>query len=198
MISKARAIVDDGFLVGLVFALFRAGKIVPYLILVGVVPFFLFWARSDYAKPAGMLKRFLLPTVGYFSFCLLLLYAYPGLQPGQQPPNNPDLELYAVAIALLAVGFLRGQQIKKVSARFQTLVPLSLVAAFAVLSTYMFLGIDGCRVRVSAAWPFIPAIIFTTLSFLLLLGWEEKTKPQRYLRLLLIALSIVVVLAYTG
>ena len=198
MISKARAIVDDGFLIGLVFALFLAGKIVPYLVLVGVVPIFLFWAKSDYAKPAGMLTRFLLPTVGYFGFCLLLLYAYPGLQPGQQRPNNPDLELYAVAVALLAVGFLRGQQIKMVSARFQAVVPLSLLAAFAVLSAYMFLGINGCRVQVAAAWPFIPGIIFTTLTLLLLLGWEEKTKPQRYLRLLLIALSIVVVLAYTG
>ncbi|WLR96175.1 hypothetical protein [Shinella sumterensis] len=98
----------------------------------------------------------------------------------------------------MAVGFLCGQQIKKVSARFQTIVPVSLLAAFAVLSAYMFLGIDGCRVRVASAWPFIPAIMFTTLTFLLLLGWEEKTKPQRYLRLLLIALSIGVVLAYTG
>ncbi|WLR96174.1 hypothetical protein [Shinella sumterensis] len=74
MVSKARAIVDDGFLVGLVFALFLAGKIVRYLVWVGVVPIFLFWAKSDYAKPAGMLMRFLLPTVGYspFAFCFFM------------------------------------------------------------------------------------------------------------------------------
>jgi len=198
MILKMRAILDDGFLVGLVFALFLAGRIVPYLIMVGVVPIVLFWVKSDYNKSSAALTRFLLPTMGYFAFCLLLLYAYPGLRPDQEPPNNPNVELYAVAIALLAVGFLRGQQIRKVSARFQAIVPLSLLAAFAVLSGYMFLGIDGCRVKVAASWPFIPAIIFTTLTFLLLLGWQEKSKSQRYLRLLLIALSIIVVLAYTG
>ncbi len=198
MISKARTILDDGFLVGLVFALFLAGKIVPYLILVGVVPIVLFWTKADYAKPAATLGRFLFPTLGYFTFCLLLLYAYPGLQPGEEPPNNPNFELYIVAIALLAVGFLRGQQIRNVSARFQTVVPLSLLAAFTVLTGYMFLGIDGCRVKVAASWPFIPAIIFVTLTFLLLLGWEERAKQQRHIRLLLIALSIVVALAYTG
>ncbi|MBB5041092.1 O-antigen ligase family protein [Shinella fusca] len=198
MILKMRTVLDDGFLVGLVFALFLAGRIVPYLILVGVVPIVLFWAKSDYTKSSTVLTRFLLPTMGYFAFCLLLLYAYPGLQPDQEPPNNPNLELYTVAIALLAAGFLRGQQIKNISARFQTIVPLSLLAAFAVLSTYMFLGIDGCRVKVAASWPFIPAIIFATLTFLLLLGWEGRTVPQRYFRLLLISLSIVVTLAYTG
>jgi O-antigen ligase len=198
MIPKVRKILDDGFLVGLVFALFLAGKIVPYLVVVGVLPILFFWRRSDFAKPTALLVRFLLPTVGYFAFCLLLLYAYPGLPPGQPLPKNPDLELYAVAVALLAVGFLRGQQIKTASVRFHTIVPLSLLAAFAVLSSYMFLGTDGCRVKVAASWPFIPAIIFATLTFLLLLSWEQKTKPQRYSRLLLIALSIVVTIAYTG
>lgn len=198
MVSKVRAMLDAGFLVGLAFALFLAGKIVPYLVIVGVLPVVLFWKSSDFAKPSAMLARFLLPTVSYFSFCLLLMYVYPGLEPGQEPPNNPDLELYAVAVALLAVGFLRGQQIDRISDRFQTIVPMSLLGAFAVLSFYMFLGIDGCRVKVAAAWPFIPALLFATLTFLLLLRWEEKTRSQQYLRLLLIALSIVVTVAYTG
>lgn len=199
MISKVRAILDDGFLVGLVFALFLAGKVVPYLIVVGVVPIVLFWARSDYAKSPAALRRLLVPTVGYFAYSLLLFYAYPGLQPGAEPPGNPDLELYMVAIALLAVGFLRGQQIKNLNVRFQAIAPWSLLASFGVLSGYMFLGIhEGCRVKAEAAWPFIPAIIFTTLTFLLLPGWGTLSKRARFLRLVLIALSIVVVFGYTG
>jgi hypothetical protein len=198
MISKARAILDDGFLVGLAFALFLAGKIVPFLLVVGVLPIALFWMKSDYAKPAALLTRFLAPTIGYLAFCLLLLYAYPGLQPGETPPNNPDLELYAVAFALLAVGFLRGQQIRNLTNRFHAVMPWALLAAFAVLSIYMFLGWNGCRVYVAASWPFIPAIIFTTLTFLLLLGWQGHSTRQRILRLTLITLSIVVTVAYTG
>ena len=45
MIRKVRGMLDDGFLVGLVFALFLAGKIVPFLVLVGVVPIIVFWAN---------------------------------------------------------------------------------------------------------------------------------------------------------
>jgi O-antigen ligase len=198
MISKMRTILDDGFLVGLVLTLFLAGKILPYFVLVGVLPIGLFWAKSDYAERVTALTGFLLPTMGYFAFCLLHLYAYPGLPPGREPPNNPDFELFAAAIAFLIIGLLRALQIKNIYARFQIVVPLSLLFSFAVLSGYMFIGIDGCRVKVAAAWPFIPAIIFSTLTFLLLLGWERSSKSQRYLRLLLIALSIVVVLAYTG
>ena len=53
MISKAWAPLVDGFLIGPVFALFLARKIVPYLVVVGVrsIPFF--WSRSDYAKLPG-------------------------------------------------------------------------------------------------------------------------------------------------
>lgn len=199
MISKARVTLDGAFLVGLVFALFLAGKIVPFLVVVGVVPIAFFWAKSDYAKSADVLGRFLLPTIGYFAFCLLLYYVYPGLPAGEQPPKNPDIELYAVALAMLSVGFVRGLQIRNLAARFHAIVPWALVASFIVLSGYMFLGVhDGCRVRAEASWPFIPALIFTTLTFLLFLGWKELSKPARVLRLVLVALSIVVVFGYTG
>jgi hypothetical protein len=199
MFSKVRAVLDDGFIVGLVFALFLAGKIVPYLVVVGVVPILLFWNKSDYAKSRSAILRFALPAAGYFALCLLLLVFYPGLEPGEKPPRNPDLELYIVAVAMLAIGFLRGQQIKNLYVRFQAIAPWSLAAAFAVLSGYMFLGIrDDCRVRAEAAWPFIPAIIFTTLTFLLLLGWEGLSRRARFLRLALLSLSVVVVLGYTG
>lgn len=199
MISKVRAFLDDGFIVGLVFSLFLASKIVPFLIVVGVVPIAFFWMKSDYVKSPDALCRFLIPTVGYFAFSVLLFYIYPGLQPGEKPPGNPDGELYAVAIALIAAGFLRGLQIRNLNVRFQTIAPWSLLASFAVLSGYMFLGVHvGCRVQGEASWPFIPAVIFTTLTFLTLLGWERMTRRERLLRLILIALSIVVVLGYTG
>lgn len=199
MFSKVRAVLDDGFIVGLVFALFLAGKIVPYLVVVGVVPIAIFWNKSDYASSRSAILRFALPTAGYFAFCLLLLVFYQGLQAGEKPPRNPDLELYAIAIAMLAIGFLRGLQIKNLYGRFHVVAPWSLVAAFAVLSGYMFLGIrDDCRIRAEAAWPFIPAVIFTTLAFLLLLDWEDSSRRARFLRLALISLSIVVVLGYTG
>lgn len=199
MFSKARAVLDDGFIVGLVFALFLAGKIVPYLAVVGVLPIFLFWTKSDYAKSRGAILRFALPVVGYLAFCFLLLIFYPGLQPGEKPPRNPDIELYAIAAVMAGIGFFRGQQIKNLHARFHAIAPWSLVAAFAVLSGYMFLRIqDDCRVRAEAAWPFIPAVIFATLSFLLLLDWERLSKRARFLRLALVSLSVVVVLGYTG
>jgi hypothetical protein len=198
MIQLARKIFDVGFLIGLVFALFLAGRIVPYLIVVGVLPIILFWSRSNYELSSISPFRLFVPTLSYFAFCLALYYLYPGLPAGMTPPGNPDLELYAVAIALLAVGFLRGLQISDLANLFHAVVPYALIAAFAVLATYMFLGIDGCRVFVAASWPFIPAIIFTTLSFLLLLDWENRTANEKRLRFGLIALSIVVVLGFTA
>jgi hypothetical protein len=58
MISRAWSILDNGFLVGLVFALLLEGKIVLYLVLVGIVPIVLFRAKHN---PTAMLMRFLLP-----------------------------------------------------------------------------------------------------------------------------------------
>lgn len=198
MVQKARKIFDDGFVIGLVFALFLASKIVPFLVLVGVLPIFLFWRSADFKRAAAARYRLFAPVAIYFVYCIALLHLYPGLDRSEVPARNPGIELYAVAIALFALGFLRSLQIENLLARFQLIAPPSLFVAFLVLSAYMALGIDGCRVRVAAPWPFIPALIFTTLTLLLFLGWERKTRTQRYIRLLLVSLSVVVVLAYTG
>ncbi len=196
--SKARAIVDDGFLIGLVFALFLAGKILPFLVVVGILPIIIFWAKEDYLDDEGTKKRLLVPAGLFFLYSVTLLYFYPGLSPDVKRPINPGLELYIVGFSMLLVGYFRSLQIKNLLERFQQVVPLALLTAFLVLSAYMFAGLDGCRVRVAAPWPFVPALIFTTLTFLLLVGWEKQTRFQRLIRLLIVSLSIVVVLAYTG
>lgn len=198
MTQLLRNVLDAGFIVGLVIALFLGGKIVPYLIVVGVLPIILFWKDTDYVSLRKLPYRLFIPTLLYYCFCIIIYYAYTGLPSGMTPPSNPDIELYGVGLALLIVGYLRSSQIKNISSLFHSIAPYALLGSFGVLSAYMYLGIDGCRVVVAAAWPFIPALIFTTITFLLLLDWEHRSKWQKNLRLMLIALSIVISLAYTG
>jgi hypothetical protein len=198
MIQSVQKILDTGFLIGLVFALFLAGRIVPYLIVVGVLPIIFFWSRSHYTSSTISPKRLFIPTLSYLAFAVGLYYLYPGLPSGMTPPGNPDLELYAVALALLLVGYFRGSQINNLANLFHAVVPYALIVAFLVLAAYMFLGIDGCRVYVAASWPFIPAIIFSTLTFLSLLDWRNRTANEKRLRYGLIALSIVVILGFTA
>lgn len=63
----------------------------------------------------------------------------------------------------------------------------------------MFAGIrDACRVRGLAPWPFIPALLFSTLSLITLVGWLRLQTSQRWLRVSLLALSVVISTTYTG
>lgn len=195
---KARKLLDDGFLVGLVFALFLASKIVPYLFCVGVLPILLFWRKIPLSSLTASSLRLFVPVVIYLVYSTSLLYLYPGIDTSVARPGNPGIELYAVAIGMFVLGFLRSLQINELYSRFNLVAPWALICSFFVLSSYFALGLDSCRVKVAAPWPFIPALIFTTLTFLLLIGWERRTKSQRYFRLFLVSLSIVVVLAYTA
>lgn len=195
---KARKLLDDGFLIGLVLALFLASKIVPYLLCVGLLPIVLFWNKIPLSSLTASSWRLFLPVVIYFGYSIGLLYLYPGIDPLAERPGNPGIELYAVAITMFVLGFLRSLQINELYTRFNLIAPWALICSFLVLSSYFALGLDGCRVKVAAPWPFIPALIFTTLAFLLFVGWEQKTKVQRYIRLFIVSLSIVVVLAYTA
>ncbi len=194
MRNLVRTASDYGFLMGLVFALFLAGKIVPFLLIFGVIP--LITLRR--VALGGPLASLIVPSVLYFFYSALLLYFRPGIEPAVARPQNPDFELYGVAVVLLITGLLRGLQIEQLYQKFERVMPPALIMSFCVLSLYMFLGIDGCRVKVAAPWPFVPALIFSTLSFLHLMGWQRKNKIQQYLALLLIALSVVVVFGYTA
>lgn len=190
---------DVGFIVGLVFALFLGEKVVPLLILTGVLPL-LFqagaWKNVSLPVPPG---RMLWPAGLYFGYSLLTYFFFTGLRPDEPRPANPDLELYLIAIAMLALGTLRGLTVSHLSQRFQSIVPWALLASFFVLSGYMFLGIrEGCRVKAEAGWPFIPALIFATLSFLSFLDWKHLSANAKRLRYVLLSCSIVVTVAYTS
>ncbi len=197
--QRFRSVLDWAFIAGVVFALVLAGKIVPFLIAVGVVPipFLLGSLRSRRLSVAP--ERILVPSAIYFTYVLLTYFFFTGLQPGETKPVNPDLELYGVAIAMLLVGLLRGLEVESLRKKFDTAVPWTLLASFVVLTVMMFMGYrESCRVQAGAAWPFIPALLFGTLTFLSFLGWTRYTSHERRFRLLLNAFAIVVVVAYTA
>lgn len=190
---------DWAFIAGAVFALVLAGKIVPFLVVVGVlpIPFLLplLRQRQYLVSPA----RLLVPAAIYFAYVLLTYFFYTGLQPGDAKPVNPDLELYGIGIVMMLVGMIRSLEVNDLKRKFDMVVPWTLVAAFLVLSVLMFMGYrENCRVKAAAAWPFIPALLFGTLTFLSFLGWENFTLRGQRLRLLVNALAVVVIVAYTA
>lgn len=198
-VSKFRDVVDALFVVGVVFALFLAGKVVPALIVFGVIPIPLFFRDLKKRQLRVSPTRLAAPVVAYFGYSLLVYFFYTGLEPGERRPINPDLELYGIALLMLGVGCLRGLEIDNLEAKFRQIVPHALSASFVVLSALMFLGhTDSCRVYAAASWPFIPAVIFTSLTFLCLTNWPRLTAWERRYRIGLIAADIVVVVLYTG
>lgn len=190
---------DFLFLTGLAVALFLGSKVTPLLVVAGVLPIpFLLHALKNrhYHVSIWML---LAPFGIYFAYSLIALFFFTGLEASDPRPVNPSLESYSIAIAMLAVGLVRSLEIKDLASKFRRLMPWLLVACFAVLSYMMFAGIrDACRVRGLAPWPFIPALLFSTLTFICLVGWERLGNRERWLRVGLLALSIVVSTTYTG
>lgn len=190
---------DVLFLTGLAVALFLGSKVTPLLVVAGVLPIpFLLHALKDrhYHVPIWAL---LVPFSIYFAYSLLALFFFTGLEASDPRPVNPSLESYAIAIAMLVVGLVRGLQVRRLAVLFRRLMPWLLVGCFFILSLMMFSGVrDACRVRGLAPWPFIPALLFSTLTFICLVGWERLTATERWLRIALVALSIVVSTTYTG
>ncbi|EKF57395.1 hypothetical protein QWE_21671 [Agrobacterium albertimagni AOL15] len=190
---------DFLFLTGLAFALFLGSKATPLLAVAGVLPIpFLLHAFKNKHYHVSIWTLFL-PFGIYFAYSLFALFFFTGLDASDPRPVNPSLESYAIAIGMLAVGLVRSLQVKNLAPLFRSWMPWLLVACFAVLSYMMFAGIrDACRVRGLAPWPFIPALLFSTLTFICLVGWERLGNRERWLRLGLLALSIVVSTTYTG
>lgn len=190
---------DILFLTGLAVAMFLGSKVTPLLVAAGVlpIPFLLNELKNRHYHVS--IWTLLAPFGIYFTYSLFVLFFFTGLQTSDPRPVNPSLESYSIAIAMLAVGLLRSLEIRDLAALFRRLMPWLLVACFAVLSYMMFAGIrDACRVRGLAPWPFIPALLFSTLTFVCLVGWERVTKREQWLRVGLLALSIVVSTTYTG
>lgn len=187
------------FVTGLAVALFLGSKVTPLLVLAGVFPIpFLIQTLKDRAYHVPI-KALLIPFALYFGYCLVALFFFTGLEASDPRPVNPSVEFYAVAIVMLAVGLVRGLQVRQLADRFRSLMPWLLIGCFIILSVMMFAGIrDACRVRGLAPWPFIPALLFSTLSFISLVGWERLTIRERWLRVVLMALSIVVSTTFTG
>ncbi len=136
-------------------------------------------------------------------YLLLLLprsvFLFTGIKKNAPAPVNPSLEFYIVAISMLILGTIRGFQINDFSNFFGKWIPYSLLSAFLILTYLMLTGIRvDCRVEALAPWPFIPALLFSTLSILALAGWENMPQRDRKLRLLLLSFSVVVTIAYTG
>ncbi|MBX9469923.1 MAG: O-antigen ligase family protein [Rhizobium sp.] len=190
---------DFLFLTGLAVALFLGSKVTPLLVVAGVlpIPFMLHALKNRHYHVS--IWTLLAPFGIYFAYNLFVLFFFTGLEATYPRPVNPSLESYSIAIAMLAVGLLRSLQIRNLASLFRRLMPWLLVACFAVLSYMMFAGIrEACRVRGLAPWPFIPALLFSTLTFICLVGWERLAERERWLRVALLALSIVVSTTYTG
>lgn len=197
--QRLRHALDWAFLAGVVFAIVLAGKIVPFLIAVGVLPIPFMLDRLRQRQFAVRLTRLLAPAIVYFSYALFTYFFFTGLQPGEARPVNPGMELYVVAIAMFIIGILRSLEIDGLRKKFDIAVPWTLVAAFVVLSVMMLAGYRvACRVQAGAAWPFIPALLFGTLTFLSFFGWNNFSSRERHFRLVLNAFAVVVILAYTG
>lgn len=190
---------DFLFLTGLAVALFLASRVMPLLVVAGILPIpFLLHALKNRHYSVSI-WTLLAPFGIYFAYSLFVLFFFTGLEPSDPRPVNPSLESYSIAIAMLAVGLMRSLQIRSLASLFRRLMPWLLVACFAVLSYMMFDGIrEGCRVTGLAPWPFIPALLFSTLTFICLVGWERLAERERWLRVGLLALSIVVSTTYTG
>ena len=190
---------DYGFLTCLVFAAVLGGDIVPFFVVFGVVPAILFSFKGEKWNLLIPLWVVVAPVGLYLSYSTAVMFIYPGLDPGMLRPVNPDIELYAVAAALFVVGLIRSLQIKELAVKTRFFLPWALFALFIVLTVLMFSGIrDGCRVRGSASWPFIPAILFSMLVILSLIGWVSMSLMERRVRLALVSMSIVVVVGFTG
>lgn len=190
---------DILFLIGLAVALFLGSKVTPLLVVAGVlpIPFLMHALKNRHYHVSNW--RLLAPFGIYFAYSLMTLFVFTGLEASVPRPVNPSLEFYSIAIAMLAVGLVRSLQIKDLASKFRRLMPWLLVACFAVLSYMMFAEIrDACRVRGLAPWPFIPALLFSTLSFICLVGWERLGNRERWLRVGLLAFSFVVSTTYTG
>ncbi len=190
---------DILFLAGLAAALFLAGRVTPLLVAAGVLPIPFLLQELRNRRYHVSIWALLAPFGIYFAYSLLAFFLFTGLEPSDPRPVNPSLEFYLIAIAMLGVGLVRGLQIRDLASLFRRLMPWLLVACFVVLSVLMFAGIrDECRVRGLAPWPFIPALLFSTLTFVCLVGWERLTKREQWLRVGLLSLSIVVSTTYTG
>lgn len=190
---------DILFLAGLAAALFLAGRVTPLLVVAGVLPIPFLLRELTNRSYHVSIWALLAPFGIYFAYSLFAFFLFTGLEPSDPRPVNPSLEFYLTAIAMLGVGLLRGLQIRDLASVLRKLMPWLLVACFVVLSCLMFAGIrDECRVRGLAPWPFIPALLFSTLTFVCLVGWERLTKREQWLRAGLLALSIVVSTTYTG
>lgn len=187
------------FLTGLAIALFLGSRVTPLLVVAGVLPIpFLLNALKNRHYHVSI-WRLLIPFGLYFAYCLFALFFFTGLEASDPRPVNPSLESYAIAIAMLVVGLVRGLQIRDLALHFRRVMPWLLIACFLVLSYMMFAGIrDACRVRGLAPWPFVPALLFSTLSFICLVGWEKLTGLERWLRVALMAFCIVISTTYTG
>lgn len=192
-------LIDVLFLTGLVFALFLGGKITPLLIMTGVVPIPFLLNRLKKDNISWSLMAVVLPFFIYFSYNIFSFIFFTGLVPSDKRPVNPSYEFYIVAILMLLIGIVRGLQVQNLSKLVRYVIPAALLIAFIVLSALMFFEVrDDCRVRGAASWPFIPALLFTSLTLLSYVGWSTFSVFEKRFRLALLACSIVVVYAYTA
>lgn len=192
-------LLDIAFVIGLVISLFLGSKVMPVLIVAGAlpIPFLLNQLRRDRSTVPA--QRLVIPFLLYFSYNVGAFLLFTGLNAGDATPVNPSYEFYAVAIVMVILGAVRGLQIRDLSKLFRYVVPATLCVSFIVLTVLMYsIEENECRVRGTAPWPFIPALLFTTLTLLSYVGWETFSKFEKRVRIGLLACSIVVVNAYTA
>lgn len=197
--QQLHTILDIAFITGLVFSLFLGSKVTPALIIAGAIPIPFLLRELRKNNNTVPKSRLVFPFAAYFAYNIGAYVFFTGLATGDIRPINPSYEFYIIAIVMVVLGAVRGLQTRDLSKLFRYAVPAALFVSFIVLTVLMFSEAENqCRVRGAAPWPFIPALLFTTLTLLSYVGWNTLSKFEKRARVVLLACSIVVVNAYTA
>lgn len=193
-----RRILGMGFLATIASGAVLAAQTSYPLLAFGILPLALGWKRIDWARVGSGLVRGGILLAVFLCYSIGALWLHTGLQPGQEPPVNPDLEQFAIAGLMFLVGLLRAAQLDDPWRLYHSVIPWALAVVIVVLAVRSLSVSDGsCRATAVGASPFVPALVVSTLSMLLLKGWAGHNRRARSVRYLFIGLSVFVAVGLT-
>ncbi len=178
------------------------GKHYPHYIqmwtLMPIVGLALIWKLKIVDKTYLSFVAMALPYLAYSQFLILF---NNGLLPGIDPKEGHFMldKLYPMAITILLVGTLRIYNAVDLFKALRIALPPTTALVFALLTYDMFKSsTDVCRILGLTFLPFTPALFFSSVTILSFVGWSRLNRIERLYRYILVSMSIVVVLAYTG
>lgn len=155
-------------------------------------------------------RHFMIPSIGVVC-AMILIFQLPFVMAAVATLSPPPLELgdikqYAVPgfwlglIIWMALLVVRAVHLRDADNVIGRALPLALVACFIAISIEKFAGVieGGCRVRGFTPWVFVPPLFFYLFSIVTFAHWDRTNGQGRVLRLLLVAMSVLIALGYTG